>query len=522
MKLDILKSQTQSSMLMKKRARVDFIVGTLFVVIMVILSFAFNVEFVESVYEFTRSHESWEMDELIFSFLWIALTATIYGIRRVIDIKSINKEITYHAYYDSLTGLPNRTLALSQLDKLLQNSHRTSTSIGVIFLDLDGFKDVNDSYGHEAGDILIKKVGEKLASIIRNDEIVARLGGDEFLIIAGFPQGTTNIESLINRLFKCQNEPFSINSRSIDMSFSMGVALSPQHGNSVQELLIAADCAMYEAKRNKLNTACYYTDEIGQKISERYRLSAQLKLAIQNEQLYLVYQPIACAVSGAIEGYETLTRWNLQGTHINPELVINLAEDIGLSEDFFKWLLKTTLAEGSRFLKRDQFIAINVSVKQFLDVNFLVNTQKIISTFDHINIEFEITESSLIANFTETTNRIDALNTMGIKVMIDDFGTGYSSLSRLKHLKVDKIKIDREFLNDAVNDKKSAGIYESIVALAHKLDIDVVAEGVETKEQLDYLRQFKPIFLQGYLFQTPKISTEQTSEIIIKDIILHT
>ncbi len=227
-------------------------------------------------------------------------------------------------------------------------------------------------------------------------------------------------------------------------------------------------------------------------------------------------------MSGAIEGYETLTRWNLQGTHINPELVINLAEDIGLSEDFFKWLLKTTLAEGSRFLKRDQFIAINVSVKQFLDVNFLVNTQKIISTFDHINIEFEITESSLIANFTETTNRIDALNTMGIKVMIDDFGTGYSSLSRLKHLKVDKIKIDREFLNDAVNDKKSAGIYESIVALAHKLDIDVVAEGVETKEQLDYLRQFKPIFLQGYLFQTPKISTEQTSEIIIKDIILHT
>ncbi|AZG74843.1 putative bifunctional diguanylate cyclase/phosphodiesterase [Shewanella livingstonensis] len=521
MDLRSLETETKSSIRMKRRARVDFFFGTLFIVMMVIISFVFQIDLVESVYLFTRSHEDWEMDEIIFSFLWIAIVATIYGIRRVLDIREVNKEVSQHAYYDSLTGLPNRSLAQYHLEKLLQRANRSPLTVCVIFIDLDNFKDINDSYGHDAGDLLIEKVGKRLASVVRHDETAARLGGDEFLIIGVFPQGSANIEALINRIESCQHAPFNINDRSISTGFSIGVALSPQHGDSVQALLVAADSAMYEAKRNKRDTACYYTNEIGQKITERYRLSSQLKQAIKNEQLYLVYQPIVCLLSGKIKGYETLTRWNLDGTLINPELIISLAEDIGVSEEFFKWLLKTTLASCNHFLKPDQFIAINVSARQFLDINFLINTQYIISKYSHVKIELEITESSLIADFTETINRIDSLNTLGIKVMIDDFGTGYSSLSRLKQLNVDKIKIDRSFLHDASKDQKSAGIYQSIVDLAHKLDIDVVAEGVETTEQLLFLRQFAPIYMQGYLFQKPQINTKQTAEFIIQDIILN-
>ncbi|WP_445778511.1 EAL domain-containing protein [Shewanella sp.] len=278
---------------------------------------------------------------------------------------------------------------------------------------------------------------------------------------------------------------------------------------------------MYEAKKNQLNSACYYTDEIGQKISERYRLSSQLKHAINNDHLYVVYQPIVCLTSGNIKGYEALTRWNLEGTHINPEVIVSLAEDIGSSEDFFKWLLNTTLKECSEFVKPDQFIAVNVSARQFLDTHLIMNTTHIIAKYPDANIEFEITESSLIVDFKEMINRISALNELNIKVMIDDFGTGYSSLSRLKQLNVDKIKIDREFLSDACHDEKSAGIYEAIVNIAHKLDIEIVAEGVESIEQQLFLRQFNPIYMQGYLLQKPQISREQTPEHIIRNRVIN-
>ncbi|MDB1125495.1 EAL domain-containing protein [Vibrio algarum] len=286
--------------------------------------------------------------------------------------------------------------------------------------------------------------------------------------------------------------------------------------------MIAADNAMYEAKRNKRHSACYYTDEIGDKISERNQLSSKLRHAIENEQLYLVFQPIICSNSGTIKGYEALTRWNLDGTHINPELVVSLAEDIGASEIFYKWLIKTALKETSHFLKQSQFVAINVSAKQFLDEYFLTNTRQFLSMYDDFLIELEITETSLLTDFEETTYRIDELNKLGIKVMIDDFGTGYSSLSRLKHLNVDKIKIDRSFLLDAEIDPKSAGIYESIVGLAQKLDIDVVAEGIETTQQFAFLGQFSPIYMQGYLFQKPLPKEKQRPEAEIRSIILKT
>uniref|UniRef100_UPI00404840F2 putative bifunctional diguanylate cyclase/phosphodiesterase n=1 Tax=Shewanella sp. TaxID=50422 RepID=UPI00404840F2 len=521
MNIKTLPTETKSSIRMQKRAKVDLLLGTLIIIIMTVLSFAFDIEFVESLYQLTRDHENWELDELIFSFLWVAVIATIYGIRRVIDIRTINKEVAYHAFYDSITGLPNRSLAQYQLEKSLLSVKRSKLTVCVIFLDLDNFKDVNDTYGHDSGDLLIKKLGKRLASVIRNNETVARLGGDEFLIIAEFPKDSTNIQTLISRIENCREKPFNINGIHISVAFSIGVALSPQNGNSVQALMVAADSAMYEAKKNQLNSACYYTDEIGQKISERYRLSSQLKHAINNDHLYVVYQPIVCLTSGNIKGYEALTRWNLEGTHINPEVIVSLAEDIGSSEDFFKWLLNTTLKECSEFVKPDQFIAVNVSARQFLDTHLIMNTTHIIAKYPDANIEFEITESSLIVDFKEMINRISALNELNIKVMIDDFGTGYSSLSRLKQLNVDKIKIDREFLSDACHDEKSAGIYEAIVNIAHKLDIEIVAEGVESIEQQLFLRQFNPIYMQGYLLQKPQISREQTPEHIIRNRVIN-
>ena len=514
----VSKRNTDASHYKENRAQVELLYSIVAVVILIAFSLYFEVDFVETLYDYTREYEDWELDELIFSFLWIAIVAVIYAIRRVIDIIDLNKTNAYNANHDSLTGLPNRGFAQYLMGKMLHRANRCNHSVVVIFLDLNEFKNINDSFGHDHGDLLIKKIGHRLSSTIRGEEVASRLGGDEFLIFAEFSDGINSLEPLIDRFRECTKEPFDIFGKSISSSFSIGVAASPEHGTSVNSLLVAADTAMYEAKRNKDTPVFYYTNEIGERNKEYLKLSSNLKFAIINKDLYLVFQPIVNTYSGKIEGYEALTRWELNDNSINPERIISIAENIGLSEAFFCWLMNTALEESAIFKMPEQFISINVTVKQFLSENFLPIMEDAISKYKNTIINLEITESSILADYDKAMNTIRRLRKLGIKVMIDDFGTGYSSLGRLRDLDIDKIKIDKSFLVDVALNGKNAKIFESIFGLATTLEIEVVAEGLETIEQLQFLRKFPPMLVQGYLLQKPALKENQKPESIIRNI----
>lgn len=501
------------------RARKDFAFSMLVVTGLIIASFSFEVEFVESLYDFTRSHEDWELDEFIFSFFWVALVASVYAVRRVVDIIRLNESNAYNANHDSLTGLANRDFSQYLLDKMLHRAQRHNHAVAVIFLDLNNFKDINDSYGHDHGDLLLQQIAQRLVATIRNEEVVSRLGGDEFLIAAEFGRNKGDIDLLVERIESCVKKPFDLYGKAISTTFSIGLAIFPEHGESVSSLLIAADTAMYEAKRNSIITALRYTDEIGERNKEYLKLASNLKYALLKKELYLVYQPIVDNETGEVAGHEALTRWELENKQVNPEQIVSVAEGIGLSEVFFCWLIEEALQQSSSFQRPEQFISINVTAKQFLSENLLAYVQQAVAKYPHKNIELEVTESSIMVDYNEAMMRIRQLRALGIKVMIDDFGTGYSSLGRLKNLEIDKIKIDKSFLVDTESNEKSAKIFESIFGLATTLEIQVVAEGLESVEQLRFLRGFSSMLVQGYLVQKPAVKEQLLSDTEIQAII---
>lgn len=504
--------ETKTGIIMRKRALNEFYLGCGVVLFLILFTSLLEFDLVEAFYVFTRKYEHWELDEAVLGFIWFAVVATIYGARRLLDIKTLNNEITYSAYYDYLTSLPNRSLALSTLKNKIETSKGKSSQFALMFLDFDHFKQVNDTYGHDSGDQLIQMVSKRLKLCIRNDEMLARLGGDEFLLIIEMP--STSIEDLslfIKRIQKCQEEAFEIQGKSISTNFSLGIALYPQDAITSQELLIAADTAMYQAKKQGCGNVCFYKHEYRREILRRHKLAAQLRKDLSNNKLYLVYQPIVDSERGLIQGYEALLRWEHENQMINPELIIDLSEEIGLSHEISNWVMRSAFQECKRLLTEDQFLAVNVSVTQFLYPHFIDNVKILTEEYDFspLNLELEITESSILSNFNESATKINQLKKLGVKIAIDDFGTGYSSLSRLKHLHVDRLKIDRSFLSDALDEDKSNGIYRAIVSLANNLDIDIVAEGIETEEHVGFLSDFSPLLMQGFFFQKPARVDEQ-------------
>lgn len=478
-----------------------------------ILSFSFEVEFVETIYAYSRSHEDWELDEFIFSFFWLAIFSVIYSIRRVNDLKKLSEKNEHNSKHDHLTGLPNRKYALDYLSRALSKAKKHNTSVAIIYMDLNNFKQINDFYGHHYGDQFINEVSKRLSSTIRNEELISRIGGDEFLLISEFSDNDISTIPIIDRIKSSQRENYLVEGKYTKASFSIGVAFYPKDGDSVESLIVASDSAMYHAKQNKSDSECYYTEDIGRTNNQRIKLAKHLKDALFNDELHLVYQPIVDIMSGKVLGYEALTRWKLDGAMINPELIVSIADKSGLAENFFIWLIETSSKNGKLFLRNDQFISINVSAVQFLNDHFLQNVKEKLVFQTSINVEFEITESSLLLDHDKTCRTISGLHELGVKVMIDDFGKGYSSLGRLNELDVDKLKVDKSFIQDATKDSKSLGIFESIIELANKLELKVVIEGIETKEQLQLLQRNstllgkdllgRELLGQGYLFEVP-------------------
>lgn len=509
-------SPTNASNQLRISARNDSIIAIIALILLVSLSFLLDIEILEAVYEYTRAHEEYELDELFIVFVWTSLIAVIYGIRRMSDIKSLNSEISNHAYYDPITQLPNRRLAIEKLDNLLINAKITKNKIVIIFLDFDDFKLVNDTYGHAKGDLLIKSVGERLASQIREGDTLARLGGDEFVLLIEVDETSVDVKSIVQEIIKSAYIPHSIFEHNIYVNYSIGIASYPKDATTSDSLLKAADAAMYKAKEQGKGKFYIYSDELGQKLAERTKLEIGIKDAIANKQLSLVYQPQINSNEGRISGYEALLRWNLNGVNIPPDVFIPIAEQTRVIESIGNWVLVEALRESKKWLKHDMLIAVNISSKQLQMSNFVDSVKDALNKTGvaPVNLELEITETALLSDFKRVSKKLEKLKNMGISIAIDDFGTGYSSLARLKDLQVTRLKIDRSFITDIESQHNNQKIIKAIYSLAANLNLDTVVEGVETANQLSILTGIGFNEMQGYYFSRP-IAGEQIDSLTI-------
>jgi diguanylate cyclase (GGDEF)-like protein len=413
------------------------------------------------------------------------------------------------AHFDALTKLPNRELFADRLSQEIIHAHREEHKVALLFIDLDRFKQVNDTLGHSIGDKLLQHTAERLNTCVRDTDTVARLGGDEFTLIISNIKGPKDASVIAENAIKKLAEPLTINGHELFINSSIGISIYPDDGNSVEELLRNADAAMYRAKEQGRGRHQFFEEKMNAEDLERTSIERDLRFAIERNEFSLRYQPQIDLSSGKIIGAEALLRWNHpERGFVSPEIFIPIAEDNGLIEIIGEWVLRTACTQFTAWkdnnihLKR---IAVNVSSRQFLQNEFVAVVNKILVETDMSakNLEIEITETLLMEDRIDTITILNKLSAMGISLSIDDFGTGYSSLSYLKRLPVDALKIDRSFMEGIPTDDDAIAISASIIALAHTLNKKVIAEGVETVEQLSLLRNKNCDVGQGYYFNKP-------------------
>ena len=426
------------------------------------------------------------------------------------DVKSKEEKLKYQAHYDALTGLPNRDLFNDRLKMTIAHAKRERLSLAVMFLDLDDFKNVNDSLGHYYGDLLLKQAAQRLLNCCREEDTVARLAGDEFMIIApNYYNKSSDAAMLAERLIATFNESFNLKDKNIHVNVSIGIAFYPDDGESAEVLVKNADLAMYRSKGLGKNQYSFYTEEMTQEVLRRISLTNDLRGAIERNEFIMYYQPKVDLESGQVSGMEALLRWNrMSNEMVSPTEFIPLAELIGVIYPLGEWVLFTACQlakELGELYQRDLTIAVNLSVKQFRQDNLLdiINSALQKSQLPAHLLTIEITESIVIENIEKTISILKSLQDMGIKISIDDFGTGYSSLSYLKKLPLSELKIDKAFIDEVPHESDSTVIVQTILDLANSMNLKTVAEGVEEQYQLDFLLEEKCDEIQGYLFSKP-------------------
>ena len=427
----------------------------------------------------------------------------------ITDRKEAEVEIEKLAYHDSLTGLPNRSMFHDRLQKAIAFAGRDGRQVGILFLDLDRFKDINDTQGHEFGDKLLRAVALRLGRSVREADTLARLGGDEFVIVLTGASDREGIITAAERILASFGEPFELDGRQVYSSTSIGVALYPKDGKDVNDLLRSADTAMYHAKAAGRQTYRFFSEEINRKIMEKVHIENGLRRALDRHEFCLYYQPQIDLGSGQIIGAEVLLRWmSPELGMVMPSRFIPVAEDSGLIFRLGEWVLRTACAQAAAWRAAGlspMRMAINISGHQFKQPSFVSVIDSILreNPIDPTFLEFELTESVIMDKAEKTTSTLKDIKDRGINLSIDDFGTGYSSLSYLKHFPIDRIKIDRSFIADITSNRDEAVIVDTIIAIARSLNLKVVAEGVENREQLDFLRARKCGEAQGYYFAEP-------------------
>jgi diguanylate cyclase (GGDEF)-like protein len=444
-------------------------------------------------------------------------------VRRIIEANRAEKRIRHLAYNDVLTNLPNRTLFFELLGKSIEHARSSGQQVAVLFMDLDRFKYVNDNLGHAIGDRLLQGVAQRVRQTVRADDSVARLGGDEFTVVLNELDSPAAAATAAHNIVRALSAPFPIDGHDIFVTASVGIAMFPHDGSDVATLVKHADSAMYRAKRTNTGFQ-FYESSMEHSISEHVRLESDLRRALeQRQQLEVFYQPQACLVSGRIIGMEALVRWRhpTRGM-IAPADFIPLAEETGIINPLGDWVLRTACAQLQKFLYDglpQMRVAVNLSVRQLLQKDFAASVEAVLADTGlppHL-LELEITESTLMENAHDTLAALHRLRELGVRLSIDDFGTGYSSLSYLKRFPVDIIKIDRSFVHDLPQDADDAAIVSAIIALAHSLRLEVVAEGVETDEQLAFLASRSCDMIQGYHL-SPAVAAEQFAELVYRTV----
>ncbi|WP_176961331.1 bifunctional diguanylate cyclase/phosphodiesterase [Mariprofundus sp. NF] len=439
----------------------------------------------------------------------------------ITERKNTEEEIRQLAYYDAITGLPNRTLFKEHLKVAIKQASRNGTKVAVMFLDLDNFKRINDSLGHDAGDQLLEEVSKRLTRSIRpsdlagserddgNGHSLARLGGDEFTVMLSDIEDIRHISLIAERILASLNEPVMLSGNRVVVTSSIGISVYPEDGECIDSLLKHADAAMYQVKYKGRNGVFFYDDDLRVQSQCRIQLEGELYKALKNDEMTLFYQPKVDTVSQKVVGFEALIRWiHPERGMVSPIDFIPVAEESGLIIPMGKWIIKTACQQQKAWRQTGAdpvVISVNISCHQFTDHALVGAVKEILAEtgIDPAYLEFEITESILMQDADAAMRVLKELKEMGLKISIDDFGTGYSSMSYLKHFPIDILKVDRSFVMDIPENEQDATITKAIISLAKALELGVVAEGVETVEQLQFLCDCECDQIQGYLFSPP-------------------
>ncbi len=422
--------------------------------------------------------------------------------------KEEEKQLIHQANYDTLTDLPNRSLALDRIDQAISMAKRKNTIVGVMFVDLDQFKIVNDTLGHEMGDKLLVEAAQRLKECCRESDTVARFGGDEFLVVMPGLESLDDTSILARRILESFQIPFQLGNQQAFVGLSIGITGYPLDGNDAQILLRNADTAMYHAKEASRNTYRFYTTEMNSKAVERMNMEGYLRAALKNKEFLIYYQPIM-NMRKVIVGLECLLRWNSPELGmVSPMNFIPLAEETGIINSIGEWMLHEACSQVKLWMdkvKKPLRLAINVSSRQFREGTLLNTIDEALkeSDFPSHLLELEITERMLLQDVPQTTLMLTDLHNRGVRLAIDDFGTGYSSLSYLKKYPFTTLKIDKAFISEVTVNDDSSTITKTIISMGHSLGLEVVGEGVETAEQLTYLKNNHCDLVQGFYFSKP-------------------
>jgi diguanylate cyclase (GGDEF)-like protein len=430
----------------------------------------------------------------------------------ILDItekKKTDDTLNYLAYYDSLTGLPNRSLFVDRLEQAIKIADRNEQLAAVLFVDLDQFKNVNDSLGHDAGDSLLKDAAERLSNCMRASDTVARWGGDEFCLLLQNVDKIDSVNVVAEKIIDSFAKPFYIESKKLFITASVGIILYPLDNNDIKSLLKNADTAMYHAKEKGRNNYQFYNHEMSARLEQRLELEHELRHALERDEFMLLYQPQVDIQQNRIVGIEALIRWQHPDRGmVPPDQFIGIAEETGLIVPIGEWVLEQACKQ-MRLLQDSGLpaihVSVNLSVRQLREASLVDKVSQVleVSELESPMLDLEITESMLMSDMDRVKRTLRELSDLGVSISVDDFGTGHSSLAYLKQFPISTLKIDRSFICDIPHDKDDVAITIAIINLAKGLGISTVAEGVESRDQLDFLKQQKCNLMQGYYFSKP-------------------
>ena len=504
-------------------------VSIIIVVATALFFYAAENDFFEWLVDYSREHEEWELDE-VFVFLMLSAVAFLailfrnagYLKREMAHRRQAEKQIKKLAYYDSLTGLPKRELCEDRLKAYLSRDKRVGLKTAVIFLDLDNFKDVNDSYGHQLGDDLLVAVTKRLSSRLRGNDMLARFAGDEFVMIIESVKSSNDISVLSSKITSLMSTPFMIRGIEIHTSLSLGIAISPTDGVEVETLYHNADAAMYQAKLEGKGTYRFFSKALDRLAKNKLQLRNCLSKALERKEFTLLYQPLINISDGKIAGCEALIRWKSEEFgHVSPDIFIPIAEESGFISDIGRWVFREACTNNKSWQIKGHkpiIMSVNMSSRELINEHYVEDVMGVLKELELSTeyLELELTETSLMNNVEDSLNKLTRLDAMGVAIVLDDFGTGFSSLEHLRRFELKKIKVDRSFVRNIPGNNGDVRMTKAIVYLGYCLGLKVTAEGIETKEQLEVLRETNCDTAQGYLFSKP-VSEEEFEKLLIKD-----